>query len=105
MKLKFHKDTFYDGKIFACAGEIKEVSEENGLAYRWIRRGATRVEESAAKIAPAKIAAPAAVEIVVAPEVKVDAASNEFSDFLEEDKPIAQESVKGTNTKKNKISK
>jgi hypothetical protein len=45
MKLKFFKDVFLDGVIFANAGEIKEVPEENGSAQRWINRGAVPVSE------------------------------------------------------------
>lgn len=39
MKLKFVKDAFYDGKCIATAGEVKEISEKDGFASRWIRRG------------------------------------------------------------------
>jgi hypothetical protein len=44
-KLKFHKDTFYNGQLLYKAGEIHEVTIELGFADRWIRRGAEEVFE------------------------------------------------------------
>lgn len=57
MKLKFNFEAVYNGEVFATAGEIKEVSEANGFASRWIRRGAEIVVEEPMvekKIVPAK---------------------------------------------------
>lgn len=45
MKLKFVKDAYVDGVLFASEGEIKDVPEEKGSAQRWINRGAVPVEQ------------------------------------------------------------
>lgn len=50
MKLKFNSDAFYNGKLIAAKGEIKEISEENGFASRWIKRGAEEVKEEVPKV-------------------------------------------------------
>lgn len=42
-KLKFHQDTYYNGKLLFKAGEIHDVPVELGFADRWIRRGAEEV--------------------------------------------------------------
>lgn len=52
MKLKFHEDKWYQGELVYRKDEIAEVTEENGFAYRWIRRGAVKVEEEAAESTP-----------------------------------------------------
>lgn len=42
MLLKFNRDAWYQGKLVYKQGEIVEVSEEQGYASRWIRRGAAQ---------------------------------------------------------------
>lgn len=44
MLLLFKQDTEYQNKLFAKAGDVVEVSEENGFAARWIKRGAIVVD-------------------------------------------------------------
>jgi hypothetical protein len=39
MLLKFVGDAWYDGKLIFNSGDEVEVSEENGFAGRWIKRG------------------------------------------------------------------
>lgn len=43
--LKFSKDAWYNDVLIASAGETKELSTENGFAFRWLSRGAELVEE------------------------------------------------------------
>lgn len=50
-KLKFNSDAIYNGEKLYTKGEVAEVSDENGFADRWIKRGLAEehVDESEVK--------------------------------------------------------
>jgi hypothetical protein len=45
MLLKFNFDGVYNGELLFEKGKTYDVSEENGFASRWIRRGAEQVKK------------------------------------------------------------
>lgn len=45
MFIKFLEDKFFDGNLIFEKGKVYEISEENGWADRWIRRGGIVVSE------------------------------------------------------------
>lgn len=65
MKLKFNSDAWYNGVRLYEAGKIYEVSEENGFAARWIKRGAEEVTMAVPVLEPV-------VEPVIEPEKQPD---------------------------------
>lgn len=53
MKLFFHADCWYNGKLLFKAGETHDVTTEANFAQRWLKRGAVEVTvESVKEIAP-----------------------------------------------------
>ena len=42
--IKFHKDAFVSGELYARKGEIKEIDDSKGSATRWLKRGHEEVE-------------------------------------------------------------
>lgn len=46
MKMKFAETKFYNDEVIFEAGIVYEVSEENGWADRWLRRGGIVVQET-----------------------------------------------------------
>jgi len=91
MKLKFLKDTYYNDKLFASAGEVKEVSEELGFAARWLKSGAIEVKEEVVS----------KVEVVVDP--KLDALSAEVVEEVKQE--VIAEEEKAVDTKPSKKNK
>lgn len=43
MKLYFHADCWYNGKLLYKAGETHDVTTEANFAQRWLKRGAVEV--------------------------------------------------------------
>jgi len=88
MKLQFTQDAWYNGELFAKAGEVKEVSEEFGFAQRWLKRGAVEVAEEKVK-----------EEIKV--EVKEEFSGQVAEDVIVDKPEVKEENKKGKTSKRN----
>lgn len=45
MKLYFHVDAIFEGKVIYEAGKTYDVDEANGWAFKWMKRGAQPIED------------------------------------------------------------
>jgi hypothetical protein len=93
-KLLFRTDGIVSGKVVFKAGQVYDISDENGSATRWIKRGAEIVDEPIKPI----ILKEEAVQVEESPK-------EEINEPIEANVEVVKKPLKKENKKEIKSSK
>lgn len=89
-KVLFHEDKYVDGKLTYKKGEKYDLPVETGTVERWLKRGATIVEDESPVVEPPK---------------EKEISEDEALQALGGEEEVVNESVKKENKRANKPNK